>query len=145
MKEKGKADHFLLISQKGDCVRYSLVIFFVLVFLGKVCPGEPCEKRDCKQNEKMITCKNGERYQTKRWQCIAGGEAEIKQELFVRSTWDNNRYRFAFDEKKSVLELKQDIEQSLGKVAVCLLCCVLGAESMFMWGRFDRYISGCVG
>lgn len=47
-----------------------------------------------------------------------GEEEQIKQELFVRSTWDNNRYRFAFDEKMSVLELKQDIEQSLGKDAV---------------------------
>lgn len=122
-----------------------LVFFLILFFLGKVCPGEPCEKRECEQKEKVITCKNGESYKTKRWQCIAGGGAEIKQELFVRSTWDNNRYRFAFDDKKSVLELKQDIEQSLGKVAVCPLYSALEAESMFWLGRLDRYIGGCIG
>ena len=119
-----------------------------------MCPGEPCEKRECEQKEKTITCKNGESYKTQWWQCIAGDEAEIEQELFVRSTWDNNRYRFAFDEKMSVLELKQDVEQSLGKVAVCLLYSVkkLAAESMFMLGslsvdpmvdsrsRIDRHI-----
>lgn len=121
------------------------LVFLILFFLGKVCPGEPCEKRECEQKEKVITCKNGESYKTKRWQCIVGGEAEIEQELFVRSTWDNNRYRFAFDDKKSVLELKQDIEQSLGKVAVCLFYSALEAESMFLLGRLDRYIGGCIG
>lgn len=99
-----------------------------------MCLGEPCEKRECEQKEKIITCKNGESYKTKWWQCIAGDEAKIEQELFVRSTWDNNRYRFAFDEKMTVLELKQDIEQSLGKDAVCVLYSALAAESMFMLG-----------
>ena len=110
-----------------------------------MCPGEPCEKRDCEQKEKIIRCKNGESYKTKRWQCIAGGEVEIEQELFVRSTRDNNRYRFAFDVKKTVLELKQDIEQSLGKNAVCLVYWSLEGDSMFMLGRFDRLIGGCIG
>lgn len=102
-----------------------------------MCPGEPCEKRECEEKEKTITCKNGESYKTKWWQCIAADEAKIEQELFVRSTWDNNRYRFAFDEKMSVLELKQDIEQSLGKDAVCELYSTLAAESMFMLGSLS--------
>ena len=111
-----------------------------------MCPGEPCEKRDCEQREKIMTCKNGKSYKRKmHWQCIADDEAEIEQELFVRSTWDNNRYRFAFDEKISVLELKQDIEQSLGKVAVCVLYSALAAESMFMLGSLLRYIGGSNG
>lgn len=94
--------------------------FSLFLFLGDVCPGEPWQRRDCEKKEKSITCKNGESYKTKWWQCVAAGEAGIERELFVRSTWDNNRYRFAFDEKKSVWELKQDIEQSLGKVTVFL-------------------------
>lgn len=102
-----------------------------------MCPGEPCEKRECEEKEKTITCKNGESYKTKWWQCIAADEAKIEQELFVRSTWDNNRYRFAFDEKMSVLELKQDFEQSLGKDAVCELYSTLAAESMFMLGSLS--------